>query len=85
MVKIVQIISCVQQSLNSRICEVIGSYSDSKDPNLLIVGSNKYLSWKVQDWSYVLEAHIEKTHLKYGRVLVERDIYVYVNYRIWIK
>lgn len=77
MVKIVQIISCVQQSLNSRICEVIGSYSDSKDPNLLIVGSNEYLSWKVQDWSYVLEAHIEKNILNMDEFLLN-EIFMFM-------
>lgn len=85
--KIVQIIDSLHdERLLFRICEVVGIYNNPSAPSSeLIVGSNKYLSWKVQDWSYVLEAHIEKTHLKYGRVLVERDIYVYVNYRIWIK
>lgn len=90
MAKIIQIIDNFHDdTLSHRICEVIGVFSNLfySPENKLIVGSNTLLSWELSDWlsENKEKAHIEKTHLKYGRVLVKGDTYEIVRYRIWVK
>lgn len=90
MAKIIQIIdSFYDDTLSHRICEVIGIFSNLfySPKDKLIVGSNTLLSWELNDWRSEngKNARIEKTHLKYGRVLVEGDEYEIIRYRIWVK
>lgn len=87
--KIVQIIgSFHDERLLFRICEVVGTYnSPFASPSRLIVGSNKFLSWKFDEWLPEVKdfVNLEKNHLRYGRVLVAGDRYEVTKYRIWVK
>lgn len=88
MAKIIQIIdSPYNDTLSFRICEVIGTYHNPfiQPTSKLIVGSNTLLSWELKDWNSEKYAHIERNHLKYGRVLIDGDEYEIIKYRIWLK
>lgn len=83
--KIVQIIDSLHDKrLLFRICEVVGTYNNPFAP---IVGSNKFLSWKFDEWLPASEdvVNLEKKSLRYGRVLIVGDEYEITKYRIWIK
>lgn len=85
--KIVQIIdSFHDERLLFRICEVVGTYNNPFIPSKLIVGSNRFLSWKFDEWLPEFKdfVNLEKNHLRYGRVLVVEDEYEITKYRIWI-